>query len=226
MMIRTRFIAAALACAFAPTGCSTLANGPRQALSVDERHPIAVDSQVVSLTLDVSSASRGLTDLDRARLRAFARAYLQSGHGPLAMTTPSGSAADAAAGVVAEEARAELDAAGVEPAALQSAGYRDAADRRSLVFSFTHYVATPSACGLWTSTSVTDFRNINSPNFGCATQNNLAVVIADPRDLSQPAGVTAADANARNTMFNKFRRGEVTSSATDDDIKSTIAQSN
>lgn len=221
MTLRMTALAAAFA-ALALSGCSTVANGRNEAISVAEEHPIAVDSQVVTLTLPVGGA--GLSAVDKARVRAFADAYLAGGHGPVSVTTPSGTGRDGDALETADAARAVLDAAGVDATQIESAGYASAEEKRQLVLSYVRYVATPSACGVWTGTLVRDFRNLRSPNYGCATQNNLAAMVADPRDLVEPAAATAADANARMRMIDAYRKGEKTSSATDEDIKADVAK--
>jgi pilus assembly protein CpaD len=48
------------------------------------------------------------------------------------------------------------------------------------------------------------------PNFGCATQHNLAAMVADPRDLVAPRRVDAADAQRRMTVLDKYRKGQTT----------------
>ncbi len=205
-------------------GCSTLSNGASDAKTVAEEHPIAVDTQVVTLTIPVENAAAGLSTTDRARVRAFADHYLRIGHGPVSVTAPTGSRGDAAARDAAADARTVLDATGVDPADVEFASYRSAEDKRELVLSFTRYVATPPACGDWSPTFKRDFKNLSSPNYGCATQSNLAAMIADPRDLSQPADGTPPDANARARMIGAYRRGEKTASETDTEIQAEISE--
>lgn len=220
----TRFAALTFVCAALLGGCSTLKNGAADAGGVQERHPIAVDTQIVTLTIPVDAAAAGLSTTDRARVRAFADSYLRNGHGPVSVTTPTGSRGDMAAVDAAADVRAVMDETGVDAADVESTSYRSAEEKRELVLSYTRYVATPPACGDWSSTLKTDFKNLNSPNYGCATQNNLAAMIADPRDLTQPADETPADANARARMIGAYRRGEKTSSETDGDIKTEISK--
>jgi pilus assembly protein CpaD len=52
-------------------------------------------------------------------------------------------------------------------------------------------------------------------NFGCTISSNLAAQIADPRDLQNPRTATSVDMSRRSTMLEKYRAGEVTSSAKD-----------
>lgn len=205
-------------------GCSTLANGAADAKTTAEAHPIAVDTQIVTLTIAVDNAAAGLSTTDRARVRAFADAYLRNGHGPISVTAPTGARGDRAAADAAADARAVLDETGVSADAMESSAYRSAEDKRELVLSFTRYVATAPACGDWSSTLVSDFKNLNSPNYGCAMQRNLAAMVADPRDLAQPADETGPDATARTRMISAYRKGEKTVSETDAEIKAEISK--
>lgn len=218
-MFRKVVIAALAASALA--GCGSFVNGRDQALSVAEEHPISVDSQIVTLTVGVDGPS-GLSSVDRARVRAFADAYLASGHGPMTITTPSGSAADLSAQDAASDARAELDASGVDAARIQSASYRSGEEKREMILSYTRFVATPSACGDWSGDMMRDFRNLTAKNYGCATQNNLAAMVADPHDLVEPAALSPSDPNARRRMLDAYRRGEKTSTQLDEDAKAEV----
>lgn len=206
------------------TACTGVWNGPEQAMTVAEEHPISVDTQVVTLTLDVAPGAGGLTSQDKARIRAFADSYLVSGHGPVTLTAPVGGGAEGAGAAMAAEARAYLSEVGVDYASISGSSYvAGQSGPRQIIISYTHYVATPSACGVWSGMRARDYSNLRSPNFGCATQNNLAAMVSDPRDLIQPADTTSADATARIRAMRAYRDGQVTSSATDGEIQAEIA---
>lgn len=214
----TRTIKSTLLCvaAAAATGCATKFNAAEHALTVAEEHPISVDSQTVTMTL---APGAGLSGLDRARLRAFADAYLRDGHGALTVTAPGGDG-----GGQAEAVRASLYEFGVPSDRLAASSYAGGeGSTTDVILSFTHYVATPSACGIWEGQRERDFRNIRSANFGCSSQNNLAAMIGDPRDLVEPAAMTDPDATFRVRAVTRFRAGEITSSTTDSEIEQSVA---
>jgi len=195
-------------------------NGPEHAMTVAETHPISVDSQVVTLTIDVDPTVTDLTATDKARLHAFADAYMRDGHGPLTLTAPSGTAEDFEGHEAAADIRAELNDAGVPWSALAGATYRTGgkADGDQLILSYTHYVATASKCGIWTGSRGRDYRNLRTPNFGCATQNNIAAMLADPHDLVGPVEFASGDAEATVRAYEAFRKGDVTAADVDDTI--------
>ncbi|MGE0408823.1 MAG: CpaD family pilus assembly protein [Amphiplicatus sp.] len=205
-------------------GCAGAWNGEQQSLSVAEEHPISVDSQVVTMTIGLDSKTSELSAIDKARLRAFADAYINNGHGTLTVSAPSGAGSDRQGEERAAAARHYLNEVGVDWSQITGATYRVADDkRRELVLSYTHYVATPPSCGIWTGMRSRDYANLRSPNFGCSMQNNIAALVADPHDLIEPADQTSADAQSRIRVIRAYRAGEKTSSATDQNIQTQIA---
>jgi pilus assembly protein CpaD len=205
------------------TGCTGVWNTEKNNLSVAEEHPITVDSQVVTMSISLEGSE--LSSMDKARLRAFADAYMTSGYGPLTIMGPSGSSNDRNGQDRSAQVREYLNEMGVDWSQINGAAYRAGDDKsRELVLSYTHYVATPSACGIWKGMTARDYGNLRSPNFGCATQNNLAAMIADPHDLVEPSPSTAADTPSRIRAIRAYREGEVTSSATDAEIQTEVAQ--
>jgi pilus assembly protein CpaD len=199
--------------ALSAMGCAAKWNGAEHALTVAEQHPISVDSQIVTMTL---APGGDLSELDRARLRAFASSYMQNGHGVLTVTAPDGARS--------ADVRKALSELGVPAASTSDAEYRGGdGSSRDVILSYTHYVATPSACGIWEGMNERDYRNMNSPNFGCAAQNNLAAMIGDPHDLIEPAAMSAPDAATRIRGVTKFRKGEVTSSKTDGEVNQQVS---
>ena len=199
------------------SACAGAWNGAEEAMTVAEEHPISVDTQVVTLTIDVRPDASELSSMDKARIKAFADAYLSAGHGSIAVTTPAGGDTDRAGRELASITRSYLNEVGVDWAAISGSAYGASENGpRQVILSYTRYVATPSACGIWKGVKARDYANRRSPNFGCATQNNLAAMIADPRDLVEPADRGEADATSRIRVINAYRKGEITSSQTDD----------
>lgn len=73
------------------------------------------------------------------------------------------------------------------------------------------YVA--SQCGLWpvdVGPGPGSDSHLNRPtwNHGCATQHNLAAIVANPADLLGPRAEAPADAARRQTALGRYRRGE------------------
>lgn len=207
------------------SSCASVFNGPEHAQTVAEAHPISVDSQTVTLTINVDPTVNELSEMDRARLRALADAYMRGGHGPLAVTAPSGTSQDFEGQELASDVRKALHEAGVPWTSLPGATYRTGGgpNGNMLIVSYTRYVATPSECGLWSGLTARRYRNLQAPNYGCATQNNIAALVADPHDLVAPAALSPRDAGAVARAVEAYRAGEDSASQTGD-IEASVSQ--
>jgi len=69
-------------------------------------------------------------------------------------------------------------------------------------------------CPDWRTSSVTTFSNTGKGGFGCATVNNLGVMVEDPHDLVRGESENAPDMERNSLALDKYRKGE-TSSGTD-----------
>lgn len=71
------------------------------------------------------------------------------------------------------------------------------------------YVVTLPPCPDWSRESGTDFANLPHSNFGCATQTNLGLMVAEPRDLVQGRGLAPADGVQQAEGIVRYRTGKV-----------------
>jgi pilus assembly protein CpaD len=100
----------------------------------------------------------------------------------------------------------------VPPQAVSTRSYRPAASLASIKLSYSKLTAHVGPCGQWPQdigVSVESDHNLNRPywNFGCASQRNLASMVADPADLVQPRGESPAYAPRRGAVIEKYRTG-------------------
>lgn len=197
--------------------CASPLNGPAQAISVAEQHPITVQQQVVTLSIAVDDSLSELSAVDKARIGAFADAWFTRGHGPVTITAPSGGNMDFYGQQVVAEIRNELYRLGMDYAAMQGASYRVPGDvsQPEILLTFDNYVASPSACGNWDDEYYRRSHNLRTKNFGCADRNNLAAMVADPRDLVTPQTLGAPDAARAGNVYQAYVRGEITSAEQD-----------
>ncbi|MGE3872741.1 MAG: CpaD family pilus assembly lipoprotein [Parvibaculaceae bacterium] len=78
-------------------------------------------------------------------------------------------------------------------------------------------------CGYWPEDLTKTSRNEQYENFGCAQQNNIAAMVANPRDLQRPRKQTPADATRRSKVFDNYRQGEATAAAEEERQKVLIS---
>jgi pilus assembly protein CpaD len=70
-------------------------------------------------------------------------------------------------------------------------------------------------CGVWPdAVGGGNFENRDDWELGCATQSNLAAMVANPEDLVTPAGEDPADGTRRTTIITKYRAGTQTKAET------------
>lgn len=202
-------------------------NGREEAMfDASYRHPISVDPQVVSLEIDAPREKVALSVADKASIEAFAYAYKARGHGLLTVSAPDGSPNERTAIALVAETRALLDEAGVSNAMVGYAAYRASSANNSapVMLTYRRYVASPSPCGNWTADYAFAPDNTRTPNYGCATQNNLAAMIDDPADLSGPRDWDPAYAPRRGTVMENYRTGVTTDAARSDNASGAVSE--
>lgn len=210
-------IFAIVAFGFLASCSSNVLNGANQALSVQEEHPISVEQQTVTLTIVSDPSLSEITQLDKARLKAFLSVYFSRGEGPITITAPSGGSNDFVGQELAADIRTVLNKSGVEWSSILGATYRlsGSAEMPEVILTFGNYVASATKCGDYSEEYSRRSRNLRSKNFGCASQQNFAVLLANPRDLIEPEAMVPADMGRQGIVFDAYRAGEVTSSAED-----------
>jgi pilus assembly protein CpaD len=203
----TRF--ASLAALLLAGSCAAPQNdGTGQMADPVANHPIAVEPSYHSLKLPFSSTDAGLMPDDSARFGVFVSDYLNNGNGAISISAPPGAGANAAIGYFGER----LAAYGV-PRDRILVGTHDGANDGRVELGFMSYKAHVEACGPtndWSTNWGDTADNQPPPSFGCATQKNLAAMVADPRDLIEPRTMTPSDAVRRNTVMGHYEKGEVT----------------
>ncbi len=70
------------------------------------------------------------------------------------------------------------------------------------------YVVTPPACPDWSRHTGVDYANGPHTNFGCATETNLGLMIANPRDLIEGRSLGPADGVHQAQGIVRYREGQ------------------
>ena len=209
--------ALAAACADAPKA------PPQQALATltpTEQFHIAVTSHPDQILL--APHADGLSAAQMTALSALVDRWRDAGGGPIQIQAPShgGGEAYRAASLV----QAELVAMGVAEDRVTLTGY-DAGDKAGapIVVGFDHYQAKGPDCGRdWDGFTKTLNNGPNS-NFGCAVTANVAAMVANPADLAQAQPLAPGDSPRREVVLGKYRQGQVSSTAKDDQSDAAIS---
>ena len=223
--LRTLSLLGALAAsAIALGGCNLTNNDVVTGTLPDDyrlRHPIAVTEGEQSIVVFVGRARGNLTETQRDDVMGLARTWRREGTGAIAIDVPTDTPNSRSAQAVYREIRGLLESMGVPGHAITRRSYQTD-DPRALAtirLSYPKMAAVAGPCGLWPTDLGPSIdnpsynQNKQYDNFGCATQRNLAAMVANPSDLEQPRSETAAYTPRRSIAFDKYRKGVSTATS-------------
>jgi pilus assembly protein CpaD len=219
---RTLRLLGALVGLSAALGACTYTNTEVVTASVPDdyraRHPIAIEEANRSIVIFVGHARGGLSASQRADVLGLAQTWVREGTGAIVVDVPVDTPNARAAESSFREVKALLAASGVPPRGIAVRHYHpdDPRTFATIRLSYPRIAAVAGPCGLWPEDlgpSLLDKSySDNKPyyNFGCATQRNMAAMIDNPADLEQPRPETPAYTARRTAGFEKYRKGEPT----------------
>ncbi len=171
-------------------------------------HPIIVSENDVVEDIAISANSKSMSLRDENVVRDFASRFRRSGAKSMKIVVPSGSRNEMAARRAARQAKRLLQKGGVRASSIHTIAYQaaDHGDAATLRLVYTALTAdVPTECGKWEEDLTFTPENRNYGNFGCATQNNMAKMIANPADLIGPSGTSEIDAERRDNVISDWR---------------------
>jgi pilus assembly protein CpaD len=185
------------------------------------RHPIAVEEGKQAIVVFVGQGRGGLSASQHADVVGLARSWVREGTGAIVADVPIDTPNARAAAATFREIQNVLTAGGVPARGISLHRYRpdDPQFFAAIRLSYPRIAAVAGPCGLWPEDLGPSIKNPdyfeNKPyyNFGCATQRNLAAMIDNPADLEQPRSETSAYTARRNVAFEKYRKGEPTTTS-------------
>ncbi len=205
---------AALVC-----GCNTdrpITAAPDVPYDYRLRHPISITEKDHTLRVFIGVNRGSLNPEQRAEVLAFAQSWREAATGGVIIDVPVGTANEQSSAAAMHEIQSILAATGVPPASIVVRTYRVTLRTLAPVrITYPHMAAQAGPCGLWPedigpSMTRDYFENQPSWNYGCATQRNLAAMVANPADLVQPRAETPAYAMRRTTVLEHYRAGQAT----------------
>jgi pilus assembly protein CpaD len=186
-------------------GCRLLDDETARFLSEPtERHAIGLAKRWTSLHVEAGGSGR-LSSNQSADVAGFVHSYREQGTGVLRVSLPQSSAGRAATGHLARQIRAIALEVGVAPERIVS-GRHEArrGEPPAVVVSFVRPVAVAPECGDWSADLGRDHERIRYPQFGCAVQRNLALNVANARDLIGPQEETPTSSEHRYVSWTKY----------------------
>jgi pilus assembly protein CpaD len=183
------------------------------------RHPIAVQEADQSVVIFVGRERGGLSASQRADVIGLAQTWLHEGTGAINADVPVDTPNARTAADSMREIQALLAAAGIPPRGLVVRHYHPENPRMmaAIRLNYPKISATAGPCGLWPEdigSSIKNkgyFENKSYYNFGCSYQRNMAAMADNPADLVQPRPETPPYGARRTEAFEKYRKGNATS---------------
>ena len=208
-------------CALFLCGCNTdqrVAGPPDPPTDYRLRHPITMQESDHSIELFIGSNRGELTPTQRAQVLSFGLGWKREATGGIVIARPVGSSNEQASADAMREIGSILAASGMPPQSIMMRTYPAQSSVATVRISYPKITAQAGPCGIWPEDigpSMTRSHDENRPywNFGCATQRNLAAMVAEPADLVQPRAETAAYTMRRTTVIEKYRVGNDASTA-------------
>jgi pilus assembly protein CpaD len=212
---KLQIVAALAVVALGATGCKHLDFAEPQVAGwslVDpaQRHPILVSQQPETIHVRVGASARGLSGGQRAEVYEFvnrARAS-DAGNSRVVIQAPAGGDNEVSSMYAVAEIRQILSDNGFAESSIVVEAYHGGHASAPVRLSYLTYVAEAPTCGYWPTNLANQRDNANYPNFGCANQRNLAVMVANPADLIGPRTESDRLSDRRDVVMGKYVKGE------------------
>jgi pilus assembly protein CpaD len=212
----------ALGLAAAAAGCASGGDKlvRQTGLTPTEHYAISVTPREDQILL--APHAQALSAAQASALQDLVSRWRDVGDGELRIQTPARGGEDAyRATALVQDAIYGL---GVRPDQVKVTDYDPGARPHApIVVGFTRYDATGPRCGRnWPSYTATADNGVTA-NFGCATTANIAAMLANPGDVLTPRRDDPTDAQRREVVLGKYRLGQTTSTAKDDQASGAVS---
>lgn len=211
--LSARKLALAAACGLLVSACDDgsqlghhrLDNASAVGLSNPElRHPIAFKRRAESLDVEVPAGAEGLSANQHVDVYRFLQRYKHEAVGRLVISVPSEARDRAAITRSVQGIQAHVAAAGIDYRMLRGSQGPRLGDAPSIRLAYQRPVAVPPDCDRWPENVGRNEERIPYPNWGCATQRNIAVMVDNARDLRQPQAEDPRSSERRSATWSAY----------------------
>jgi pilus assembly protein CpaD len=219
LLKRKLFLATALMSACAALGACSHAspdNFATGAIPSDYRlrHPIVVQEADRTTEIFVGSGRGGLTAAQRADIIGLGQTWGREGTGGIVIDMPANTPNARVAGDSLREIQSLLVATGVPPRGITVRKYTPADPRQfaTIRVKYPRIIADAGPCGIWPE------------DLGPTATSKIAAMVDNPADLVQPRAETPAYTSRRNVAFNKYRKGDPTTTTYPESDKAKLSE--
>ena len=126
------------------------------------------------------------------------------GNGSIAVSAPAGVTANVAIAYMADR----INTMGIPRDHIIVTTHDAAPGDLAVELNYVSYQAHTDKCGDWSEDLSMTADNSTPPNFGCSVQQNIAAMVADPRDLLGPRPMDDGDGHRRQTVITSYEQGQ------------------
>lgn len=183
-------------------------DGPTAAMLSDppRRHAIGFATSTEALHVEVAPDGHGLSGNQATDVVQFLQRYRAEAHGPLKVAAPGSPRGHLSAARSYRQIEDIIDEAGIPPEAIVRERVRGRAGEGPEVrLAYERPLAQAPDCGNWPEDlGRVDRNKLPYENFGCATARNLAMTVANARDLQVPQEETPRSSERRSVSWTKY----------------------
>lgn len=210
------------ATALALIASATVLGACREGLRIDDftaaelsdpqkRHAIGFTTRGEALLVEMGGKGEGLSSNQRADVVRFVNGYKSESRGRLRLAAPGSVRGHLAVSRSVRDVVDVVREAGVPERyvdIVRRSNYSDDGFGPAIELSYEREVAVAPVCGQWPENMIDNRERIPYENFGCATQRNLALTVANGRDLQGPQAETPRSSERRSVTWTKYIEGE------------------
>ena len=195
---------AAVAAGFA--GCSRLDDYTAVELSEPtKRHAIGYMGHTEALFVEIPAGGAGLSQSQQVDVWRFVDRYKKEGSGRLRIAAPGSAGGHLASSRSVRDVEKIVREAGIDPDAVQIARQHGGSKYGpSVRLAYERPVAVPPECRNWSSDLGENRERLPYNDFGCTTQRNLALTVANSRDLQVAQEETPRSSERRGKAWESY----------------------
>jgi pilus assembly protein CpaD len=171
----------------------------------EARHPIGFTPRPETLDVEVPAGADGLSPNQHVDVTRFLYRYRREATERLAIVVPASAPDRASMARSLQAIQALVAEAGIDYRIRRGRGYDARAHGAPVVrLAYRRPVAVPPECNHWEEDVGRNEERIPYPNWGCATQRNLAIMVDNGRDLLRPQGEDPRSGERRSVTWSGY----------------------
>jgi pilus assembly protein CpaD len=167
------------------------------------RHPIGFGARAETLDVEVPADADGLSPNQNIDVYRFLKLYKREATSRLVIAVPGDPRPPASMAKSLQGIQKHVTDAGIDYR-ITRAKRMPAGEVPSIRLVYRRPVAVPPACDKWGENVGRNEARIPYPNYGCATQHNLAVMVDNARDLKGPQEEDARSGERRHVTWSGY----------------------